>query len=216
MRKWIPSATDWQLALAIMSSRFLRSRRTGRATLSLNWPDTKDLFGRFHGLIQKRIKASIWPRVPTTSLFWCSFAFNCFNSFRKVYVWKEIDAKYQRVYEYNQHDASVNSISWAPEEYGLLFACCSTDCSISVVQAFEDIWKPVKIYKAHEQVLLLQYFKICFREWMLYPGRQRSLVGPFSTRQTTYFQNDLLRVETIRRSRFGGSSWCVCGVYCCF
>lgn len=69
-----------------------------------------------------------------------------------MFIWKEIDAKYQRVYEYNQHDASINSVSWAPEAYGLLFACCSTDCTISIVQAFDDVWKPIKIYKAHEQV----------------------------------------------------------------
>jgi protein transport protein SEC13 len=70
---------------------------------------------------------------------------------KKVFIWKEIDAKYQRIYEYNQHDASINSVSWAPEAYGLMFACCSTDCTISVVQAFDDVWKPIKIFKAHEQ-----------------------------------------------------------------
>jgi WD40 repeat protein len=32
-----------------------------------------------------------------------------------------------------------------------MFACCSTDCTISVVQALDDVWKPIKIYKAHDQ-----------------------------------------------------------------
>ncbi|CAK5081269.1 unnamed protein product [Meloidogyne enterolobii] len=54
-------------------------------------------------------------------------------------------------YEYNQHEASINSISWAYPEYGLIFACCSTDCSISVVQYMGDVWSPLKINNAHEE-----------------------------------------------------------------
>lgn len=67
-------------------------------------------------------------------------------------VWKEINGKWQKSYEYSQHDASINAVSWAPHEYGLMFACCSTDCAISIVEFQQDVWKPVKIFKAHDQV----------------------------------------------------------------
>jgi len=70
---------------------------------------------------------------------------------KKVLIWKEVDGKWQRVHEYGQHDAGVNSVSWAPPEYGLLFACCSTDCTISIVQKLDEAWKAAKIYKAHDQ-----------------------------------------------------------------
>ncbi|KAF7637729.1 hypothetical protein Mgra_00002704 [Meloidogyne graminicola] len=71
---------------------------------------------------------------------------------RKAIIWREVNGKWQKSYEYNQHEASINSISWAYAEYGLTFACCSTDCAISVVQFMGDVWSPVKISNAHEEV----------------------------------------------------------------
>jgi hypothetical protein len=45
--------------------------------------------------------------------------------FRKVIVWREFNEKWTKTYEYNAHDASVNSVCWAPNQYGLMFACAS-------------------------------------------------------------------------------------------
>uniref|UniRef100_A0A1I7ZB46 Protein SEC13 homolog n=1 Tax=Steinernema glaseri TaxID=37863 RepID=A0A1I7ZB46_9BILA len=70
---------------------------------------------------------------------------------RKVIVWKEMNTKWPKIYEYNQHEASVNSICWAPHEYGLILACASTDNNISILQFMEDnTWNPVKIHDAHK------------------------------------------------------------------
>lgn len=44
----------------------------------------------------------------------------------------------------------MNSISWAPHQLGLVFACCSTDGMISVVEFKNDVWAPIKIIDAHQ------------------------------------------------------------------
>lgn len=84
------------------------------------------------------------------------YTFDDVEILRKAIVWREVNGKWQKAYEYNQHEASVNSISWSPPEYGLIFACGSTDCAISVIQFMGDVWKPIKIAKAHEEVFFSQ------------------------------------------------------------
>ena len=37
-------------------------------------------------------------------------------------------------------DASVNSISWAPHEFGLILACASSDGKVSVLEYKVDQW----------------------------------------------------------------------------
>ena len=45
----------------------------------------------------------------------------------------------------------MNSVAWAPPEYGLIFACGSSDSSISVVSLGGDgQWTPRKIDNAHQ------------------------------------------------------------------
>ena len=44
------------------------------------------------------------------------------------------------VHEHKFHDSSVNSISWAPHEYGLMLACASSDGRISVLEYKGDAW----------------------------------------------------------------------------
>lgn len=90
-----------------------------------------------------------------------------------------MNGKWQKNYEYNQHEASVNSISWAPYQYGLILACCSTDCSISVIQYMGDVWKPIKISKAHEEVSHKYLFVKFFRVVMPFPGHQPSVQTRF-------------------------------------
>uniref|UniRef100_A0A0R3R780 Protein SEC13 homolog n=1 Tax=Brugia timori TaxID=42155 RepID=A0A0R3R780_9BILA len=71
---------------------------------------------------------------------------------KRVIVWKEISGKWQRIYEWNHHDASVNSISWAPHQFGLTLACASTDTAISLLIFNKaKIWTHQLIAKAHEQ-----------------------------------------------------------------
>ena len=51
---------------------------------------------------------------------------------------------------FQEHESSVNSISWAPQEFGLCLACGSSDGTISVLTLKPDgSWEKVKIEQAH-------------------------------------------------------------------
>lgn len=56
---------------------------------------------------------------------------------RKVIIWRQMQ-EWVKIYEYSNHDASVNSIAFAPKEYGLMLACASADGSISVLSLRKD------------------------------------------------------------------------------
>lgn len=69
----------------------------------------------------------------------------------KVIIWKETNGSWKQLYEFCEHKSSgnefkcsklstvdirvllVNSIQWAPHEWGLLLACGSSDESISFI-----------------------------------------------------------------------------------
>lgn len=56
---------------------------------------------------------------------------------KKVIIWKETgpNNKWEKVYEYNNHDSSVNSVCWAPHDFGLMLACGSSDGAVSVLSS---------------------------------------------------------------------------------
>ncbi|KAI8044507.1 protein SEC13 homolog [Drosophila gunungcola] len=71
---------------------------------------------------------------------------------RKVIVWKSTTPRdWTRLYEYSNHDSSVNSVDFAPSEYGLVLACASSDGSISVLSCNTEygVWDAKKIPNAH-------------------------------------------------------------------
>lgn len=69
---------------------------------------------------------------------------------RKVIVWKETKAgHWENVYEYNKHDSSVNTIGWAPKEFGILLVCGSSDGAISVIKCIDGNWSGERIPDAH-------------------------------------------------------------------
>jgi protein transport protein SEC13 len=52
---------------------------------------------------------------------------------KKVLIWKEISLNnWEKIYEYTEHKNSVNSLAFAPQEYGLILLCGSSDGSISL------------------------------------------------------------------------------------
>lgn len=63
-------------------------------------------------------------------------------------IWKEL-GDWTKVYEYTGHDSSVNSVAWAPHEFGLILACGSSDGSISILTDKGDAWQTQKITNAH-------------------------------------------------------------------
>ncbi|KAL1110085.1 hypothetical protein AAG570_008163 [Ranatra chinensis] len=69
---------------------------------------------------------------------------------RRVIIWKE-NREWGKLYECNNHDSSVNSISFAPHEYGLILACASSDGAVSIVSLDSESgrWETKKIVNAH-------------------------------------------------------------------
>lgn len=58
--------------------------------------------------------------------------------------------KWSAFYEYAGHESSVNTVAWAPAEFGLIFACGSSDGAISIVSLSGDgNWTARKIENAH-------------------------------------------------------------------
>lgn len=70
---------------------------------------------------------------------------------RRVIIWKRQQGKWRKYYEYANHDSSVNSVQFAPAEYGLMLACGSSDGSISILtyQSETNTWEAKKIQNAH-------------------------------------------------------------------
>lgn len=70
----------------------------------------------------------------------------------KVILWREDSpGRWNRLYEYCNHDSSVNSICWAPHEFGLILAAGSSDGSVSIL-TYNDAsnqWESQKVPKAH-------------------------------------------------------------------
>lgn len=69
---------------------------------------------------------------------------------RKVIIWKE-GPEWTKMYEYSGHDSSVNSVAWAPHEFGLILACGSSDGTISILinNTESGSWEAKKITNAH-------------------------------------------------------------------
>lgn len=58
---------------------------------------------------------------------------------RTVIVWKEVQHNHwAEAYRHSGHELSVNGISWAPHDFGLILACASSDGTISVVSFRAD------------------------------------------------------------------------------
>lgn len=70
-----------------------------------------------------------------------------FSYDRKVIIWKETSpSNWEKVKEFKEHDSSVNSIQWAPREFGSMLACASSDGSISILKHTADgDWETRKI-----------------------------------------------------------------------
>lgn len=72
----------------------------------------------------------------------------CVSFYRKVIIWKELGV-WTQIYEHTGHDSSVNSVAWAPHEFGLILACGSSDGSVSILTNNSDTWETQKITNAH-------------------------------------------------------------------
>lgn len=55
----------------------------------------------------------------------------------KVFIWREQQGSWQKIFDFALHKASVNIVSWSPHESGCLLACASSDGNVSVLE-FKD------------------------------------------------------------------------------
>jgi protein transport protein SEC13 len=57
----------------------------------------------------------------------------------RVIVWiEDSPGMWRQYYEYSWHASSVNSVCFAPHEYGLIFACASSDGFVSICTQLQD------------------------------------------------------------------------------
>ena len=69
---------------------------------------------------------------------------------RRVFIWQEGGGQWSKIYEYTNHESSVNSVQWAPHDHGLVLACGSSDGAISVLTySANNTWESEKINNAH-------------------------------------------------------------------
>ncbi|KZF26361.1 putative nuclear pore complex subunit [Xylona heveae TC161] len=66
----------------------------------------------------------------------------------KVFIWREQNGQWTKVFDFGLHTASVNIVSWAPHELGCLLACASSDGNVSVLEFADNSWSH-KIFPAH-------------------------------------------------------------------
>jgi len=74
----------------------------------------------------------------------------------KVIVWREgnpsangAPAKWDKIKEHTLHNASVNSLAWAPHELGAILACASSDGKVSVLSFNNDGAWDASLFVAH-------------------------------------------------------------------
>ncbi|PIL30777.1 transporter [Ganoderma sinense ZZ0214-1] len=73
----------------------------------------------------------------------------------KVIIWKEQQGQgpgaggWTKIKEHTLHKASVNSISWAPQELGAILACASSDGTISVLTFKNDGTWGAAVFEGH-------------------------------------------------------------------
>lgn len=70
----------------------------------------------------------------------------------RVLIWMEEQVGIWRQYfDYSWHASSVNSVAFAPHEYGLAFACASSDGFVSVCSQLSDgTWDERRVSEAHD------------------------------------------------------------------
>ena len=144
----------WLHALQIDLSKYLILQATDFVTQQLSLA-TKAQSGKLLGRIQSLapcslhapmtagnknsfIDPSVWLSLRNSSLI-LSMAFHlCLLS---VMIHRETTPNtWSVVHAHKFHESSVNSISWAPHDYGLILACASSDGRISVLEYMGDNW----------------------------------------------------------------------------
>jgi protein transport protein SEC13 len=72
----------------------------------------------------------------------------------RVIIWRDSSTSPQqsawtKLFEHTLHTASVNSIGWAPHDFGALLACASSDGKVSILEFKDDGTWDTKVFNAH-------------------------------------------------------------------
>lgn len=96
------------------------------------------------------------------------------------------------------HLMTVNSICWAPHEYGLMLLCGASDGAVSIVSLVDGNWEVEKIPNAHScvSVFLLKFFLISFEV-----NKLLLLLNAFSTRRIHSHESNFL-IGSSNKSNF--------------
>ena len=66
---------------------------------------------------------------------------------KKAIIWKENSTKkWDKIFEYDEHKNSVNCLEFAPNEYGLILLCGSSDGFVSIHEYKNENWSSVKLF----------------------------------------------------------------------
>ena len=70
----------------------------------------------------------------------------------RVLVWiEDSPGMWRQFYEYSWHASSVNAVSFAPPEYGLVFACASSDGFVSICSQLQDgTWEERRVSESRD------------------------------------------------------------------
>ncbi|GMR50551.1 hypothetical protein PMAYCL1PPCAC_20746, partial [Pristionchus mayeri] len=72
---------------------------------------------------------------------------------RQVIFWKGLGGQFTKLHEYAEHEANVNSVAFAPQQYGLMLATASSGGSFAVLTFDYNTgqWSVNRVNQAHEQ-----------------------------------------------------------------
>jgi WD40 repeat protein len=124
----------------------------------------------------------------------------------KVFIWKQSGNTWGVVKEFDGHTASgtiyymfnslVNSVAWAPHEYGLVLACASSDGKISILtyQGTKQMITFLIIQKT--ELGELKHSRLMQLVWMLYHGVPQSHLVPSSQHKHLHLFNQLYPKES--------------------
>lgn len=111
----------------------------------------------------------------------------------KVCIWKEnSQSQWEMIKEHDVHKSSVNAISWAPEDAGLILACGSSDGYISILSFRDNEWYSNAFF-AHQTGCTTIAWKPLLDD--IYANPDRFMNDTFETTESNSLMNHLRLVS---------------------
>lgn len=133
LRSWgriTPSNRDLKRVCHPAPRRKLPASSPGASHLPLRFAAGLRLYG--HLLTRSSHEGAVWSISWAHPKYGNILASSSYDG--KVFIWRENNNQWTRVFDFALHTASVNIISWSPHESGCLLACASSDGNVSVLE----------------------------------------------------------------------------------